>query len=351
MSKGLKIYACSGLGVGTTQREFGYWRDNTRTVTNTRAVNNLLAEINAISATLQYGEDLTKQELLHMLNLIDMYVVCLQAARDYANNELSRFGNIIAKYVEDGAFVYPSTDDTERDNHLDTLYMEIETAFQNGNNYTIKSAFTEWFSENVVDQNYQGFTPAEQQKAETILKTLSNGSVSGTDSDASELLFNCGGYYLYLFMDEDKAKKLPYVIYKKWKKEKEVYNYVHHEYDKLMSKDAVDKIIYTGICKQYNHTPDYVISQLTQGKGVGDFGLIEAIAALITAIVAALSLLCQFIVAIVQAKYAEPASPSSGTPEDTDWGESEIKDKNLKKTIKFGIIGLAAIWLLSKIKK
>lgn len=354
MSKGLKIYACSGLGslgIGTAQRDFKYWRDNTSTIRNTRAVNNLLAEINAIAATLQYGEDLSREELLHMLNLIDLYVVCLQAAKTYKNNELQRFGSIIAKYVEDGAFDYGSTDDKERDDHLDTLYLEIETLFLNGENYSIRSAFSDWFAKEVVEENYQGLTEAEQQQAENALKAVSNGAVSGEDADPSDYLHDCGGYYLYQFMSEAKAKKLPYVIYRKWKKQKEVLKYVHGEYDKLMGAEAVDKIIYTGVCEQYKHTPEYVLADLTSTKGVGITAeMLMAIAALISVIVAALVKVLSFVAQVVQAKYAEPSNPNSGVPEDTDWGEKDLPGNKKNKLLKFGAIGLGVMWIISKFK-
>lgn len=355
MSKGLKIYACSGLGslgIGTAQRDFKYWRDNTSTVRNTRAVNGLLAEINAIAATLQYGEDLSKEEMLHMLNMIDLYVVCLQAAKTYKENELQRFGCIIAKYVEEGAFDYSSTDDTERDEHLDTLFLEIETLFLNGENYTIRSGFTEWFTKDVVNENYPGLTEAEQAKTEEILKSLGDGSVSGTKKDPSDMLYDCGGYYLYLFMDEEMAKKLPYVIYKKWKKEREVLTYVHGEYDNLMPPEAVDRIVYTGICEQYKHTPEYVLGKLTGAKGVGEpiSAIITAIATLITVLITALSVVMSFVLECLRIKYAEPENPDSGTPEDTDWGEDALKNSKNKKLLKYGAIGLAAIWIISKLK-
>lgn len=355
MSNGLKIYACSGLGslgIGTAQRDFKYWRDNTSTIRNTRAVNGLLAEINSIAATLQYGEDLSKKELLHLLNLIDLYVVCLQAAKTYKDNELQRFGNIIGKYVEDGAFDYASTDDAKRDEHLDTLFLEIETLFLNGENYTIHNAFIDWFTKDIVNENYKGLTEMEQTHAEEVLQSLGDGSISGTNGDPSDYLHNCGGYYLYQFMDESKAKKLPYVIYKKWKKEQEVLKYVHSEYDKLMAPEAVDKIIYTGVCEQYKHTPEYVLEKLTKGEGVGEAvaAIITAIATLISVILSALGMVLSFVAQVVQAKYAEPTDPNSGVPEDTDWGEDELQKTEDKKILKFGAFGLAALWLISKLK-
>ena len=61
MRDGLKIYACTGFGVGTAPEQFNYWLDNTETITNTKAVNSLLAEINFLSAKLCYSQDLTNK--------------------------------------------------------------------------------------------------------------------------------------------------------------------------------------------------------------------------------------------------------------------------------------------------
>ena len=103
MKDGLKIYACSGFGIGTTPEKFDYWRDDTQTIRNTCAVNSLLADINLLAVKLQY-EQLSEADALTALNLIDLYTVCLYAAETYSGQDLVRFGDVIAAMIEQGAF-------------------------------------------------------------------------------------------------------------------------------------------------------------------------------------------------------------------------------------------------------
>ena len=48
MSEKLKIYACSGIGSTDPQKPVEYFTDGTSTVSNTQAVNTILARINAL---------------------------------------------------------------------------------------------------------------------------------------------------------------------------------------------------------------------------------------------------------------------------------------------------------------
>ena len=76
MADKLKIYACSGIGDTGESRIFDYWTDNTQTVSNTQAVNTLLALINMRVA--EVGSlSLTQDEQAECLNDIDLYAISL----------------------------------------------------------------------------------------------------------------------------------------------------------------------------------------------------------------------------------------------------------------------------------
>ena len=80
MANKLKIYACSGIGNENVR--YTYWLDNTKTVSNTMAVNTLLALINRNNIEILRLVTMTNEQKLANLNDIDVYVLCC-----FANNE------------------------------------------------------------------------------------------------------------------------------------------------------------------------------------------------------------------------------------------------------------------------
>lgn len=365
MKTGLKIYACTGLntnrGVGETPAELTYWQDNTTTAENTKAVNSLLADINHIFAQLQYKEDITESEIIEGFNLVDLYIVCLRFAQELKNaSELERAGRIVGQMLLDGEFDCYSTSNKERDEHLDLLIETAEALFLAGENPQVDTVFTQWFYTNVSSQNIYGFTKAERQRSRRFLQTLKDKKrISGTEDEEektpSDYLYDAGGYYLYLYTDEATAKKAGYMIWRKWKKEKETYEYTHRCYDRLFANpESVDKIIYDGVSRYYKHTPEFVMSKLTNGKGknsIGDFG-ISAILSIIAAVAAVLTAILKVVLAycaeVQEAKYTVPVEPASGTPEEYDWGnsiEDTEEEAKKKKYLKWGIIGAIALFI------
>lgn len=342
MRDGLKIYACSGFGIGTTPDKFDYWRDNTETIKNTCAVNSLLADINLLAVKLQY-EDLSEKDVLLALNLIDLYTVCLYAAENYSGDELQAYGTIIGWMAENGAFSSASLDNDERDENLDQLIAVSQDYFYSGEYEQIANETTVWFTEHVVLKDYVGLT---ERQIDAVESALSIG-VSG-DKDAGSALYEQGGYYLYLYLGEAQARKMGKTIYQKYLKEKEVYEYVHKAYDDIYGgKEAVDKVIYAGITSTYKMTPERIVEKLTRGgkaESIGDFGVSEIIAiivAVVNIIIAVVSLVMSIVGACLESKYAEPTDPDFGTPGVDGEDISEIKNYNGKSSLlgKLGIAG------------
>ena len=158
-------------------------------------------------------------------------------------------------------------------------------------------------------------------------------------------LFDQAGYYLYLYMSKEQAKKFGPVVYAKWLKEQEMYQYVVKGYESVYGgKDGVDETIYAGICKTYGQTPEYVISTLRRSKnGVGDFG-VSAIVAIITAVISAIVAITELVLKIVgvatQVKYQEPADADFGTP--GFGGEDLTEIEGYSSDDKKGILGMIA---------
>lgn len=368
MKNGLKIYACSGLGsgcrgVGTAKEKFDYWRDNTETISNTRAVNGLLAEINLLFSQLRFKE-MSAIEVLYALDLIDLYVVCLQAAESYHGEDLTRAGYVIAGMVAAGEFEYDSFDNDERDRNLDRLIDLFSERQMSGEYQTLVSPFTDWFHQNVTTQDYCGLGSAAQKRVRASIQKSVSGIGTTTSDDPADWLYGAGDYYLYLYMDYSRANKIGSAIGRKWKKQKEVLEYTHKGYDQLYpSPSSVDKVISAGITDSLERTPQAAIKELTGqtgNKGIGEIiAILTAIAGLISVIITLLQLIFNFVVQLVAVKFSDPVGAGSACPNpDDDAAFAEARktlsgkgesDQN-KKMIKYGIIGVGVAYILSKIR-
>lgn len=356
MKDGLKIYACSGFaGVGSKPEEFDYWRDNTNTSTNTCAVNSLLADINLLFTKLQY-EEMSEEDIITSLNLIDLYATTLQFACAYHGAELRRAGAIIGSMVDDGMFNFDSWDNNERDANLDSLISYAQNIFMAGEKVTANNDYTTWFEKNIIALDYQGLTAEQQEQARLFAQEYAaKGGVGATDKkdfDPASFLYDAGEYYLYLYMSAKSARRVGGAVSSKRSKEQEVYDYVHKVYDPIYgSAEKVDSIIYSGIIKHFGHTPQYVINKLSNNnygtKGIGDFGVSEIIAivtAVISAVVAITEAILNYCAKVAEAKYAVPVDANLGTP---GLGEKDLDEwenqQNNKTYLKYGIAAAALV--------
>ncbi len=364
MNNGLKIYACSGVGsgIGDPKYNFTYWVDNTDTTTNTKAVNNLLAFINSVNAEMIYTEQ-TEEELIAKCNAIDLYITCLQAAKSFHNEELKRAGRIIAIMVKEDFFNSQSLNDGERDTNLDGLISRFYQSMKSQDEYNVNTPFYDWFVTNVANYDYVGLSVEQQEKAKEYLQA-ENEKVGATSSggNAVEKFVECGGYYLYLYFNEEERKKLPFWVQMKIKKELEVKKYVLGVYEQIASPEAMEENIRIGVMKNYGHTPEWMIEQINNStkfetKKIGGplsatviVAIIEAVVTILTTLIPAIIGLC---VSITQIKYQVPTNADSGiaTGEDIEkMMQEETSKKQRSNYLKYGLFGLIAL-LLVKNKK
>lgn len=323
MAQKLKIYACSG--VGDQQPTTGYWLDDTKTLSNTQAVNNLLSMINLELSELQ-ALQLSEEELVQKYNEIDFLVVALRLAQRYYDSDerLAAAGNVLGYYASQDAFACSSLDDQERSNHLEKTYQIIIQDIDLQNIYTVNSAFSLWWAMNVVDLNKVGLTEAQQQAVESAAGV---GAITG---DLATYLNNSKSYFLYTFIPDSEINSWPKVIQQKRKKQLEIYNYCLPIYKQLGgTEEMMQRIIRSSIITTFKLTPEAVLRRIKEGKaaepygvnGVGEvitMAVATIVAAVISAVVAIITIILQCVAQVSVAKYAVPTDAEHGIPEDED---------------------------------
>ncbi len=341
MAERLKIYACSGIGdtPDSKVQMYDYWTDNTNTLNNTQAVNGLLADVNLLMAEAMYIQSLTDAEIVKRLNKIDVLVVCLDAAQNYAQHytHLQKAGRVIGTMVAQGLFAYGSMDNQERDTHLDKLLAAFEEAMAVDELVgTPDKDFVTWFEANVTDRNKIGLSSEERVAMQSALTQAVSGIGEldwRNDAELSKYLSDAGTYFLYTFFTDAQIKKIPAKNRKKFEDKREAqrytYNYCKGKFVAMYgSENEYKNVIRTGIVSQFGDQPEAVCEDVANGNyktsGVGDLA-VEIIVAIIAGVVSILTALITAIcTAVAQSNAAKYASldkqiVDSGVPNPDDF--------------------------------
>lgn len=357
MADKLKIYACTGIGDTGESQSYNYWTDNTNTVSNTQAVNTLLAQINMRIAEISSLE-LSKDEQAACLNDIDLYAVSLYYASAFSgNSDKIRFaGTVIGGMAANGLFQFDSIDNAERDAHLDELFATVEKAIETGEAGEPTPAFLDWWRTTVEERDKVGLTPDQQRAVQEAL----NSAISGIgkvdeawkqNKDLANYLTNAGRYFIYTFFTDAQLAKLPEVFKLKKLQQKKIYNYCSALFVGVYgSKKEMDDIIYTGICSYFKSTPEKVCADVTSGaRSINS--LTAAIVTLITTAIAALvSIITAICQAVAKSKVAQYEAIDRQAVEAGAIAESDYE--GLEITNNSGLVWIAAIaaglWLIFK---
>ena len=306
MSEKLKIYACSGVG---DTADYNYWSDNTNVLCNTQAVNTLLAYIDANKTTLA-ETSVTQHQAISLLNEIDLYAVCLYYAQEYSRDTymLERAGKAIGSLYRSGLFAYNSTNEQERDKHLDNIFKTVADTVNK--DVSGDEAFDAWWNKTVIERDKVGMTEEQRELFENILSKSVSGirGIGDTnwqnDENINKYLDKAGNYFLYTFFTKKQLAKLPKIFTQKAMYQLQVYNYCKSFFVNVYgSEDEMREIIRTQIKKEYHKTPEalckWIAEKPERAEGIG-FAW-ETFAAVITAIA---SLVVPIIVAIFQYRQA-----------------------------------------------
>lgn len=374
MSDKLKIYACSGIGEtdGQEQQVLQFWTDGTNTVSNTQAVNGLLAKINLahIQATRQQG--LSKGDKINLLCDVDMLSVALEAAKHFAtdNDGLHRAGEVISHMINEGAFEFENTDSQARENHLDDLIDKFYAIHNDGEPLSnISPDFMDWWKINVEQRNKVGLNFGQQQNVRKALKKAVSG-IGEIDprwkenEDLANYLLNGATYFLYTYFTDAQLAKLPAAFKVKRKGQLRIYNYCKALFvEQYGTEEDMQSIIRAGIIGELGDEPEIICNDVIMGKrkisGVGIalaatmtiaelIQIISIIAAVVLAIVTAI---CEAVYRSNAAKYGaiDQSIIDSSVPDDEELSALQrLQENSSSSWIGWAAAGVGLLLLLRK---
>ena len=359
MANRLKIYACSGIGsTNPEQGVLNYWTDNTDTLTNTQAVNTLLALINRNYIEVNRLRNMTADDKIANLCDIDVYTVCLAAAQRYKDDPkaLEHAGVVIGMMMADGDFDYQSLNNSERDAHLDHLLDKANDLFEEEKIDHTNQAFVKWYNETVVARNkvvlQQGVGANDDWRRD---KDLANYLLKGSE------------YFLYMYLTDEQINSMPAKNAKTFRdkraKQRKTYNYCKALFvDVYGSEDEMQEIIRAGIIDYFQETPENICKEIASGKVVSANGIgiateiiVAIIGAVVTVVTGVITAICTMVAQTNVAKYAaldsEVVNTSIPTPEDYDGlsGRS-VTTAGASKWLMVALLGTAAVWFLKNKK-
>ena len=336
MANKLKIYACSGIGTATDTKDpvagiVPYWTDNTNCLTNTQAINTLLARINSRWIEVVRLQGLTDQERIDKQNEIDFLCVALDLVRTYTGNTemLWRAAFVLQLMRDDGDFVFDSLNSAERDVHLDELISranELIVGYQIYGGFR-DTEFERWWKTTVIDRDeavaVAGIGLSDDWK---------------NNEDLSEMLLNGSEYFLYTYFTDAQINKASTtrktLIRAKKQKQLKTYNYCKKLFVGIYgSESEMQSIIRAGIVNYFEHTPEEVCELLAKDEKIGIVwtaaAVVSLIGTLLTFVTGLITILCTFASKVNSDKYAaiDQQAVETSTPDADDWSDLSLGGK------------------------
>lgn len=352
MNNKLRIYACSGVG-GDQQQQNGYslfTTEGTNAISNTQAMNKLLSLINMCAADSQLVTT-TPEERAQCYQDMGIYSVCFYFARLYAgdNQKLTEAGYAINKLLEDGRFKLISTDLAAHGERVDELIDAAQVLIDN-ELYTVKdSKFVSWWKSDILPYNKTGLSKEKQERARAALPRRKSSGAWKENADLNTYLNDGGTYFIYTYFTDDQLQQLPYVFRKKRAKQLEVYRYCKECFVPIYGTEAdMQRIIANSIKFKFKESPEELCQDIVDGKqsiGIATEIIVAIIGAVVTLLSALIPTIISYCAAVAVAKYTQPADPSAGVAEESDFDDWT---PGKKSNWWLWLVGAAAAWLLIK---
>lgn len=361
----LNIYKVSGLfKVGYTGR-VNYWTAGTTDMDNTIAMNYVLSELNLLNAELNVTEDKSAQ--VELMNQMDLYTVILEGlfiSKDSQVYDVQTIGNVISSMVATNTFDCATENLTTRANNLDAIITQFIDKLNNiPDNLQTDADFDIWFAENITADNYNDVPEAVKENYNKVAK------VGATVNDITTKTLEAAPAFLYLFMTDKQLNACNSTIQKRYNQEVKNWQWETKVLRGYVNDTTLLNQYRSGIIMHYGKTPEKVIAELfalNEKQGGGKVG--EAIAAIISAVVAIIGVLISLVYLILDVykiSYTADDDYKEGVPDQSadGWsygdalnakakGESLTEDKKTTKAALSGsntllYLGIAAVAVLA----
>ena len=360
MAEKLKIYACSGIGAAQADKPVAYWTDNTNTVSNTQAVNSLLAAINSDYIKFSRLRSLSKADKLTLLNEIDLLTVCLDAATRYSGKAaaLHHAGLVIGGMVKKGLFDFDSLNETQRDNNLDELLDMAHEAYNEEEAPAANAEFMNWWRETVEMRDKNGLSEKQQNIISSEIAKKISGIGAADESwmqnaDLAKYLTKGSMYFLYCYMTPEQLAKLPAIFKKKQKMQLATYYYCKALFVSVYgSEDEMQEIIRAGIIDEFGETAEEVCAEIVSGKreaiGIAAQIVVAIIGAVSSIVIGVITAICTMVANTNVAKYAavDRQAVESSTPNEDDFSGLNFGGGSATSWLPLAAIGVGLLFLL-----
>lgn len=345
----LNIYKVSGTAkVGYTGKVY-YWLAKTNDLSNTRAMNYVLSELNLANTLLSVEDDVN--ERIELMNKIDLYTVILEGlflCKDSTAVSVEGVGTVISNMVLNGAFNSDTDDIVIRTDNLDAIIIDFINKVNNiPSNLDTDAEFDVWYQAAIVDEDYND-TP------EYVLKNYQEVAKIGASDDGAMSITqkssDAGPAFLYMFMTEKQINSCNDTIKKRYNQEIKNWQWETKILRGSMSAETLYNIYKNGCTLHYGMKPEKKIQELFEynaangGKKIGDPMSATAIISLVVTIVSVLISLVYLILDVYQITYNADDDYKDGVPDQSadGWslgdavvgGDKEDVDVKGKKTLK-----------------
>lgn len=377
MSDKMKIYACSGIGNSTddAKKPFGYeyWLpEGYSELDNTQAANSLLVKINLCRSQLFNLDGLTDEQKEELINSIIFYSLCLSFVCEYSGNidQLEKVGNAIGVLVAQGVFADPNITLESGNERIAGLIVSVNDIMDNGSDIAPNEEFLNWWVQDVLAYEKFGL---DAEKRNMVRKAIAKSakSISGTtwkdDNNLSPYLNDASEYFLYAYLTDAQANKLPRIFRTKRKKQQKLYNdcktlFIRANYGK---EEDMKNIIRSGIVGYFKAQPEKVCEMIVanggrikgvNGNGIGvlsEAAIVSIIGSVLTFIVGVISAICQMVTESKVAEYkpvnienAKAAVPSPTDYSGTNGKRIDTEEDSLTPLLLIGGVAAVALFMM-----
>lgn len=356
MSEKLKIYACSGVGAKLADApHFAGSAKFGKTVSNTQAVNTLLAKMNGKYVSAKCLNGLTDAERIALMSEGDLLCVAAELAKKYTSNKakLLRAGMVLATLDHVGDFECNTLDADVRNENLAVLLKDAQELTESDSALYDNPEWMQWWNLYVMSRNKVGLNASQQKIVGEALQQTSEhlsevvkglGEVDPEwikNEDLAEYLQNGGKYFIYTYLTDEQIASLPAIFKKKKTIQQNLYDYCKGLFVDVFGSEAeMREIIRTSIIEYYHEEPEAIAYLVATGKAkpvsggvtvavvIGAKELIQLIALAATFIITIVYLICQTVYKSNVAKYSavNKALVQDGCASEDDF--SELQDRN-----------------------